>query len=179
MRKILVDFPKIEIVEFKVGEKTVKVKNYITLEEEATIVATYLDIYFNSDEEQRYEGLDTHFSGAEIAFDIAVVDIATNIKVLSDNIDMGDIYSSGVMDEIRGRIINLPQIRKRLERVVADAKQERFSASGVFKEIIKEITVLAKGLDFEKIQELAKEVKALEGDIADSPIATLMDEGKK
>ena len=139
------------------------------------IVTAYLEVYFNSEEEDRFAGLDTHFSGAEITFDIAVLDAATNIKVLSDKIKMDDVYSSGLMDDIRGRISNLPQIRKRLERIVADAKQERFSVSGV----LKELASLAKGLDFGKVQELAKEVKALESDISESPIKSLMDEGKK
>ena len=81
MRKILVKFPKPEIVEFEFGEKetVVKVNSYIDLADEKVIISAYLDVYFNPDEEHMFEGLDTHFYGAELVFDMAVIDIATNI----------------------------------------------------------------------------------------------------
>jgi len=177
MRKILVKFPKPDVVEFEFGEQdtVVKVNSYINLADEKVIISAYLDVYFNPDEEHRFDGLDTHFYGAELVFDMAVIDIATNIKIESDKIKIDDIYSSGLMAMVRGKIKNLPQIRKKLERIVSDARQERFSVNG----LLKEFSSLVEGFDFDKIKELAKEVKELESDIEDSPIAGLMDEGKQ
>ena len=176
MKKLeLITFPKSENVGFKFAGLEIEVKPYINMKDESVMIATYLDIYFNSEGKDMFKGMDTNFWGAEIAFDISILDMMTSIDSLSDEIDMDDVYSSGLMDKVREKITNLHQVRRRLERVIADTRQEKFSVMG----LMKELASLLEGFDFSKIQDAAKQIKKLESDIADSPISTLMDEGRK
>ena len=108
-RKILVgfDYPKIE--EFQWGEKTIRVKPYIKLDiEQPLLYSICVDAFLGNLDGGTMFGIQTNFYHADVLFDTVIIEEMTNIKIDSDKIKMDDVYASGLMDEIRKRIDEIP-----------------------------------------------------------------------
>lgn len=174
MRKILVDFPEEEIVEFEFGDRTVKVEGYISIENKRLLIETYLDTYFNSDKENRLAGLTSNGFGASLVWDVALLDVLTNIKVDSKKISLDDLYRSGLISQVKNSISNYWEVEAERNRILREAVGERNSISGIISEVIRGI----ENLDFDKVKELGEQVVQLQNSISESPIASLIDEGK-
>ena len=172
MKKNKIDFsPPVESISFDFGENKVEVNPHLSIGTQETLIKLYLGIYFD---EGRF-GNDTDYFGAELALDYALLDVMTSINIELKKFSVDDVYSSRLMEKVKASIVNLPYFRRKLERIVADTKQEQFSPNG----LVKQPTASLGELDFEKLKKMAGQIKGLEDFVKDSPIASLMDEGKK
>lgn len=188
MKKKKFDFPKSEnVVEIEFGNAgttdnpepyIVKVKKHLSNEDQELLIGVYVDFYFGDGA----FGNDTNYMKAERFFNLTILNIATSIEVglkkffvNEENMILDYANESGLMNLVRGKISNLPQVRRTIERIISDGKQERFSANGLLKQLMSSI----ENLDFGKIQEFATQIKELQDNVSDSPLGTLMDEGIK
>lgn len=171
MRKILVEFPEQDALEeINYGERIIKVKKYISIENQELLIASYLETFFGNNEDVSSSG---RFS-AEILWDIILLDIMTNIKVDSNKIDMDDVYSSGILELIKPKISNYADVKRKRDMMLGDVIRERDSLSGILDGLISKI----ENLDFDKLDNLKGAIAEVQELAKNSPISSLMDEGR-
>jgi len=173
MKKKAIDFPKSigKSVEFDMGTNKVEVIKYLSLATQEALVELYLEAYFG---ETRF-GNDTDVFGAEMILDLAILDLATNVNIHLKKFSMDKAYESGLIDTVRQHISNYDSLRMTIDRCVSDGARERFSAKGLWKQLV----VSFSELDVEKIKEIGKEIANLQDGVEGSPLAGLFEEGKK
>lgn len=159
-------------------EEKIEVKRFLSDDDEQTLIPVYVETYFDN----RAFGNSTDFNGAERLLDFAILDTMTSIDaslkkwyVKDKNKILDYVYETGLMDKIKSHIVNYGEMYKKIQRIVADGRQERFSARGLFKEAIESISEL----DFEKLKNFANQIKELQEEMKDSPLRPLLDESKK
>ena len=182
MKKESFQFPKVEKTVTVSGEKgtpSATALTYISWELEQLLIGTYVDVYFKVDDEDAYSyGADTNYVLAERAFDYILLKEMTSIKLdlkkylnkagMSTALDLA--YESGFMCELKRSVVNLAKVRDRIERVVKDIKQEKYSPIGFVKD-------LTKVLESADISGLMEKVSGLKEFVSNSPLSSLMDEG--
>jgi len=171
-RKILVDFPETdEFKEFDFNGKKIRVKKYLdTANDQPLLISTCLDSYLG----ERF-GLKTDGYGAEIIFDIVLLDIATNIKIDSKKVSIDNVYKSGLMWKVYSAIENVMDVKDIVKSVLVDARVERFSISNR----IEDFKSYLSGLDEESVRHLAEQVDEVIKSVANSPISSLMEESNR
>lgn len=175
MKKIALVFPKAKDIEPEKIEfegKEILVENHLSLDDQQIIIGAYLHVYFHG-ENGYFSDVKADYFGAEAAFDMAVLDLATNIKVDAKGFNMDLAYEYGLVSMVKSKIKNIEHVREILERSVSDAKEEKNSLLG----IISSIPEMINGIDPEKIKELGDAVKDLEVLAEDSPLSGLLKEG--
>lgn len=179
IKKTPIDFPeRLGTLTFDFHGKPVEVKPYVSEEDEQLLISVYVDAYFD----EGSFGNDTDFFGAERWLDFALLDILTSVNPSlkkwnsgEDNKILEYANESGLLHEVKSRIVNFEDVYDKIQRIVSDGRQERFSANGLLKEAIKLIT----DLDFEKVKTMMSQVKDLEGEMEDSPLSALFKESKE
>ena len=178
MKKESFQFPEVEKtvrIEGKRETKSATVSTYIPWELEQLLTATYVEMYFNSGDDEK-----TNFVVAERIFDFMLLKEMTSIDVdlkkytdkEGKNISLDLAYESGFMSSVKGSIVNLGIVYGRIQRVVEDIKQEKYSPIGFVRD-------LTKVLESADIAGLMEQVSGLKEFVAKSPLSSLIEEGKE
>jgi hypothetical protein len=178
MKKESFQFPEVEKtvrIEGKSGTPSAVVSTYISWELEQLLTATYVEMYFNSGDDEK-----TNFVVAERIFDFMLLKEMTSINVDlkkytnedGKNISLDLAYESGFMASVKKSIVNLAIVYGRTQRAVEDIKQEKYSPIGFVKD-------LTKVLESADIAGLMEKVSGLKEFVSNSPLSSLMDEGKQ
>ena len=172
-KKISLESPKSVI--FTYGEQTIKVKPFLSMEEQVEFTKYYIEQYFQM---SSLLGTEKDYLMAEFTLMLNVVDKCTDIMVFENEqpaMKMDDFISnSDFWSKLKANIINFNDFYERLCRIVSDIKEENatkaslgYILDGLADRIENAISSL---MTFEPTEENMGKIKELVAQVNASPI---------
>jgi hypothetical protein len=183
MEKITLNLEAVEAenVTFKLFGNKIEVIPVLTLEDQILLTIHYLNNYFDNSGEL-IPGTSTNYIGAEYALVLEIMDKYTNINIAEDK-DVILMYWKNVCQYI----LNFPEFKCGLDRVVQDKKEElalEKSVGTVIDSLVTKVTdfierLASINIDDEGLAKLKETAKELMSNIEQSPVAEIYKESSK
>lgn len=168
----------------------IEYKNHLSVSDMANLINSYCQMYFYTvGQEDKFVSM-TRFNllEAEVNLKIGLIKLMTNIDTTDENGDVlfsiDDFETSGLFDEITGRIYNYPEFRNLLDKTVEDIKRDTYESESVnasIKKVIDSVYSFIQKMNetdltpesMEKIKKLSEEILS---NVEQSPIADAIED---
>lgn len=184
MEKVKLTFDEPKSKKFWFSGQEIVVAPYLTIQDQITLIKTYVETYFQPNENTLTPGdSGRDIIGADFSMMLGIVDLCTNIDVSEINLD--ELINSGLWDKIYKCIENYEEFQSLLRGVVLDILREKELRKSVGFVIDVLATKLSdfldamSNLDPESIKQLGESGVSLLKDIEKSPVTGLFKEARK
>ena len=171
-KKISLESPK--NVNLTYGETVIKVKPFISMEEQVELIRNYIEQYFQVSPLLNTE---KNYLMAEYGLMLAIVDMCTDIMLFENDkpiLTIDEILATDLWDTIRNKIVNYYEFSEKLNRIVSDIKQEnesKMSLGYVLDGLAERVeNAISSLMTFEPTEENMGKIKELVAQVNASPI---------
>jgi len=157
LQKQKLTFKEPEFQEVFYEKNKIKVKPFLSLSDQLTILTIYLEEYFSNDKEKVIK--------SEYQLVFSILDLCTDIDIETLSID-GLLSNYGVWENIKKKIVNYSEFRALLARSVEEVKESKRlekTLGSALENLFESLSVLLKTdispESVEKVQQLLKDVE--------------------
>lgn len=127
MEKIVLEFSEQKNKSYEFEGQIIKVKPYLSLNEQANLINKYAGQYFSPSSRAVNVSLYDYFT-AEYTLMVGVLDVCTNVQVANEEgeviLDVAKLVASGLWAEVISRISNYEHFKTMLDYIIEDIRSQ-------------------------------------------------------